>query len=402
MPPKAKYPKKKATAPTKQEKLPSDEVKNKAAAGRRKTGGSEPKKHLHPLKPQNAESNVGVQSNAAKLFAAIAAKQCTVVKTAIESKETREYDSGSEHSTITSDPAPNQLNECKAMLLKPEPADDPTDILSSVSSSNSLSVNIQFADIMKKLESIENNVQEMGKHQAKCLILGAQANAKIDYLLSEKAKQPTVNVAAKPQESLLVPVNSLTDLENAEKRCEDDSYVESVIREMGQMHGKNRFKTRGGTVCLQIIDHFVDRSFFRQCSWTGISKTFDENQKLVEKIAFSKYEKFINLFYRVIRNADEDFTKEECNKFFKQCLRNSKQRVGEQMLRLPAARNRTKRIPVDSNDYAEDEDDSEDRQAEGSNIEYIEEIVEHDHDPKRHVDDSNDMIVDETVFTADI
>ncbi|KXJ70914.1 hypothetical protein RP20_CCG022073 [Aedes albopictus] len=187
MPPKAKYLKKKATAPTKQEKL------------------------LHPLKPRNAEGNVGVQSNAAKLFAAIAAKQCTVVKTVVEN------------------PAPNQLNECKAMLLKPEPADDPTDILSSVSSSNSLSVNIQFADIMKKLESIENNVQEMGKHQAKCSILGAQANAKIDYT----AKQPTVNVAGKPQESLLVPVNSLTDLENAEKRCEDDSYVE-----MGQMHGK--------------------------------------------------------------------------------------------------------------------------------------------------------------------
>ncbi|XP_065094694.1 uncharacterized protein LOC135715287 [Ochlerotatus camptorhynchus] len=189
---------------------------------------------------------------------------------------------------------------------------------------------------------MENKMDDMGRQQEKCLLLLAQANAKIDSLSSALEKKQT---GEEPEKSLeltltLNPVKSLEDLEASEELCKDDCYVEKVVRSMGQIHGTNRFKND------EMIDYFVDRRFFRHYSWTGISKTFDENQQLVRKIAFSKYDRYINLFYRVIRNANEDFTKNDCNKFLKQCLRNSKQRLDDtKMLRLPAARNRRKALP---------------------------------------------------------
>ncbi|XP_055525292.1 uncharacterized protein LOC129718493 [Wyeomyia smithii] len=197
---------------------------------------------------------------------------------------------------------------------------------------------ISSIELLNKVEMIENKLDDMAKQQEKCLLLLAQANAKLDSLSTIADGKRTIQEHDQLQALVLTPVKCLADLENYEEQCKNEVFIKNVIRSTEQIHGKNRFNNKGITVCLQIIDHFVDQKFLRRCSWTGISKSFDDNQNLLPKIAFSKYERYINLFYEVVRNADEDFTKDECNRFFKQCLRNSKQRLEDKNQRQPAAR----------------------------------------------------------------
>ncbi|XP_062560897.1 uncharacterized protein LOC134225116 [Armigeres subalbatus] len=242
------------------------------------------------------------------------------------------------------------VEDSKSSNLEKKFKQEPTDVNSLVSSTTSLLSNnlsgesVTATEILNVLERIENKVDDMARQQEKCLLLVAQANAKVDALASTSIGKATVDEPRKLYQLKLTPVKSFADLEAVEEQCKDDEFVDEVLRSIGSIHGKNRFKGNGGTVGHQVIDYFVDRRFLRQCSWTGISKTFDENQHLVRKVSFSKYERYINLIYSVIRNADEDYTMEKCHKFLKQCLRNSKQRLDEtKMVRLPAARNRSKK-----------------------------------------------------------
>lgn len=335
-------------------------------AGESTTNGSQSKKQ--PLKPSNIQQNPETHLDSAALFAAIAKRKGEAVK----DKTAVNDDSGSEQfSTVSSGDEP-VVKQLKIEFVNQPEIETPDEVLSPASSS---SINFRNIDIMNMLKTINDKIDNIGKRQEKCVILAAQANAKIDSL-TQRSQQSQIE-PEKTAELKLIPVNSLVDLEAAEDLCKDEDYVENVIRQMGQIHGNNRFKSKGGTVCHQMIDYFVDRRFFCICSWTGISKTLDENQELVPKIAFSRYEKYINLFYKVIRNADDTFTKDECDKFLKLCMRNSKQRANELMLRQPASRNRPKKLPdgFGSNDDHNGETINHD---EDCNAEYIEEIIEQD------------------------
>nr|XP_029715675.1 uncharacterized protein LOC115259286 [Aedes albopictus] len=239
------------------------------------------------------------------------------------------------------------------------------------------------AEESNRQESIENKMNDILQNQQKCLLLLAQANAKLDSLGSDSGRKQVTGEPQEPEKIFKIalnPVKTLAELEAVEERCKDEQFVDDVIRSIGTIHGRNRFKGNGGTVCHQIIDRFVDRRFFRYCSWTGISKTMDENQQLVRKIAFSKFEHYIDLFYTAVRNADEDFTKEQCHKFLKQCLRNSKQRLDEtRNLRMPAARKRCKKILLDTemiDDTQEDMIIDEKEEEEGATDNLSEVIIE--------------------------
>ncbi|XP_058827098.1 uncharacterized protein LOC131687073 [Topomyia yanbarensis] len=202
----------------------------------------------------------------------------------------------------------------------------------------------------QSLGKFEDKLHRMEKQLDQCVFLLSQANAKIDMLSSRKQSEVDKDVIELNNISVQ-PVKTLQDLEALEKKCKDESYIKSVILSMGNIHGKHRFTGQGWTVCLQVIDYFLDRKFMREVSWTGVSKTKSENGEAVTKIAFSKYEHFINLFYQVILHADEQFSLAACHNFFKQCIRNSKQRLEDiKRVRLSVARKR--RIPgnVESTD----------------------------------------------------
>lgn len=374
----------------------------KSAAGTVKASAVTKKQ---PLKPRNNDRNIVVREDAAALFAAIAKRKSEAAK----DQEAVDDDSASEQLNTFSSDDERVVKKVKlesANLLEIEATHE---VPSSASSKTSLSTSLRNDEIMNMLKIINDKVDNIEKRQEKCLILTAQVNAKIDRLTSRSEQRQSSNASEKTADIKLIPVNSLADLEAAEEQCEDQNYVNNVIREMGKIHGNNRFKNKGGTVCHQMIDFFVDRRFFRLCSWTGISKTLDENNEVVPKIPFSRYEKYINLFYKVICNSDSTFTKDECHKFLKQCLRNSKQRANELLLRQPASRNRSKKLldvsgPSDgeivdhgqnSKSITEFIEESIEQDQECSKIEYIEQVNDNEQD---YSEDLNGMIIEEVVL----
>lgn len=213
---------------------------------------------------------------------------------------------------------------------------------------------ITLKALFEQQKLLENQVN-------KGLLMLSQLNAKVDVIGS---RNPTDKADDEEQvvvkKNVLEPVSNLAELEAVEHKCMDDRFVESVICSLGKIHGKHRFTGAGQTVCLQLIDYFVDRRFLRDVSWTGVSKTKDEHGRPITKIAFSKYTKFIDLFFHTVLNADELFSLEACHKFLKQCIRNSKQRLEDiKQVRASVSRKRGRKIAEMNGGSCEDDDDDD-------------------------------------------
>lgn len=176
----------------------------------------------------------------------------------------------------------------------------------------------------------------------KCLTLLAHANAKLDALGSAgssgcKHECQAVGVKKIPMD----PVKDLRELDLLEENSKKEEFVKSVIASIGQLHGRQRYVGKGGSVCLQIMDYFFDRHFLLECSWTGTGRKSSEQEQVVRKIPFSKFEGVIKLFYQTVLQSDPEFSMDECKSFLHRCLRNAKQRFEELGgTRKPAARKR--------------------------------------------------------------
>ncbi|XP_029725552.1 uncharacterized protein LOC109426674 isoform X1 [Aedes albopictus] len=147
-----------------------------------------------------------------------------------------------------------------------------------------------------------------------------------------------------PMERPLTPVKNLEDLEALQERARDEQFVETIVHSLGIVHGQGRSVGNGWTVSLQTVDYFFDRRFLLRCSWTGSGRNREKAGERISKIAFHKYDKVINLFYRVIVYSDPLFTFNDCMKFLHRCIRNAKARAADvKGMRLSVARNRKKR-----------------------------------------------------------
>ncbi|XP_065093748.1 uncharacterized protein LOC135714338 isoform X1 [Ochlerotatus camptorhynchus] len=156
------------------------------------------------------------------------------------------------------------------------------------------------------------------------------------------AQRPIPN--GQPLEGLLSPVKNLEDLEMLQDRARDERFVEAIVQSLGNIHGKDRCVGKGWTVSLQTVDFFFDRRFLLRCSWTGSGRNKEKDGVKISKIAFHKYDKVINLFYRMVLHSDPLFTYNDCMKFLHRCVRNAKARAADvKQMRQSVARNRKKR-----------------------------------------------------------
>lgn len=166
------------------------------------------------------------------------------------------------------------------------------------------------------------------------------------------AQKPIPN--GQPPEGLLSPVKNLEDLETLQDRARDDRFVEAIVQSLGNIHGKDRCVGKGWTVSLQTVDFFFDRRFLLRCSWTGSGRNKEKDGVKISKIAFHKYDKVINLFYRVVLHSDPLFTYNDCMKFLHRCVRNAKARAADvKRMRQSVARNRKKRTDPILTDYSQ-------------------------------------------------
>ncbi|XP_062709121.1 uncharacterized protein LOC134288392 [Aedes albopictus] len=208
----------------------------------------------------------------------------------------------------------------------------------------------------------------------KCLTLLAHANAKLDALGSSGSSRcqhecQAIGVQKIPME----PVKSLRELELLEENTKQKEFVASMMASIGQLHGRKRYTGKGGSVCLQIVDYFFDRQFLLQCSWTGTGRKHSEQEQVLRKIPFSKFESTIKLFHQTVLQSDPEYSFDECKAFLHRCLRNAKQRFEEiGGVRKPAARKRKLR---DANEQEEEyEEEIVEDESGQSSLMYVEDI----------------------------
>ena len=133
---------------------------------------------------------------------------------------------------------------------------------------------------------------------------------------------------------VLKPVKSLEDFIKLEERLKDSSYAARLIDSMVYICGDSG-KAKGIDSCYKLVDCFVDRQFLQNCSWTGNSRNTEST-----KVALKYFEKFRHCFLNIVLRSDKDFSEAELDKFFKNILRNSKQRSNVRNIINLASENR--------------------------------------------------------------
>lgn len=181
----------------------------------------------------------------------------------------------------------------------------------------------QFEAINRNQESILQNQKTILQNQKIILTKLASLSLELEEGLIKinKSSQPAVLVdnAAKTSIEIFTQVDSVASLTALEKALEDDRYSDSLLQKLSIIYGSNG-KRQGLNVAYRLLDDMFSRKLMTQCSWAGGSR--GENVK----VAFKSYKNIIVFFFKIVQQADNHFTLEECEQFFKNILKNSTRR----------------------------------------------------------------------------
>lgn len=236
-----------------------------------------------------------------------------------------------------------------------------------------------FCDVTTQTDQVEQDphpkvLDSTESKLNKCLTLLAHANAKLDALGSAGSAQCNQECQAIGIKKIpMQPVKNVREMELLEENSKKEDFVKSVMVSIGQLHGRQRYTGRGGTVCLQIMDYFFDREFLLHCSWTGSGRKSADQEQVLRKIPFYKFEGVIKLFHQTVLQSDPEFSMDECKSFLHRCLRNAKQRLEEVGgPRKPAARKR--KHLVEANEQEVEYEEVVEEEAGESSVLYVEDM----------------------------
>lgn len=99
------------------------------------------------------------------------------------------------------------------------------------------------------------------------------------------------------------------------------------MSEIGGMTGKKD----GKKIVYLLMDRLFERQLLTLCSWTGSTKKKEEK---IKKIAFLKYNRIIEIFYKILHLADSNYTIDDNMILLKRILKNSVSRSKQLEKRL--------------------------------------------------------------------
>lgn len=123
----------------------------------------------------------------------------------------------------------------------------------------------------------------------------------------------TMDESVHTQTMVVSPVNSLLELNELERRLQDEKVMNSYLEGMSYICGTSG-KAQSPQCCNKLIDYFITPDFLQQCTWVG---------SMERSLKF--YRNFRSLFTRLVMQADKDFTEMKSDKFFKALLKSSKE-----------------------------------------------------------------------------
>lgn len=161
--------------------------------------------------------------------------------------------------------------------------------------------------MMQALTTLENRLSSLAdavKGSNSKLPAASQTDGQTPMEVSEPAQMTIVN-----------PISSLQELNELERKLQDDKVMRSYLAGMSYVCGTSG-KARAQDCCNKLIEHFITPEFLQQCTWVGATE-----------LSLKFYRNVRSLFSRLIIQADKDFTEMKCDKFFKSLLKGKEQEV---------------------------------------------------------------------------
>ncbi|XP_049886767.1 uncharacterized protein LOC126381311 [Pectinophora gossypiella] len=170
----------------------------------------------------------------------------------------------------------------------------------------------------------------------KLAVLQATVDSLFVHVLNQSKAAPLNNTVSN-ESAVIKPASSRQELEKLEDFLKNECNFSSTVSAMNFICGTSG-KSKGLDSCYKLIDYFFTRDLLLFCSWTGTSRQND-------KIPLKYYYNTRKCFLCLVRKADNDFSEQECDKFFKTIIKNAKQRMNPKI--MSATKHRAKKTGAD-------------------------------------------------------
>lgn len=182
---------------------------------------------------------------------------------------------------------------------------------------NQMLMNNNQLKIMASLAQLATSVETLKKQVSS-----------IDKYAQVEHRTPVADVDFKP-------VNSLEELDRLEAELMDENIMKRYVKKLSTICGTSG-RSDGVDSAYRLIDYMATREMMNMCSWTGLARDVAEqpagnHQVGACKIPLKFYVKFRELFFTVIRLSDETFSEASSDKFLKDVMKNSKQRLSSKV-----------------------------------------------------------------------
>lgn len=190
-----------------------------------------------------------------------------------------------------------------------------------------------------KLDLIMTTLENVLENQHK--IMKELSNFQVVFEMAMKKRNADNAVASSSQNSSKIspfqPIDCLEDLKEINEKLKDTEVFNEYVDRLSFICGRDT-KIKGIDHSYMLVDKFFTRKFFTLCSWAGGAKVPNT------KFPFKFYENVISLFFKLVRLADQRFTLEDCEDFFKSVIRNCVRRNNSSMIRTSRSKNRPKQL----------------------------------------------------------
>ncbi|KAF5275716.1 hypothetical protein FQR65_LT16592 [Abscondita terminalis] len=118
------------------------------------------------------------------------------------------------------------------------------------------------------------------------------------------------------------PISNSRELREIDNKLSDNElFAKEVFQHFKKIIGNVPDRSNGLDTCYIIIDHFFDKKFMVNCSWTGASRTAG-----VEKCSIRDCKNILKLFFTIVRSSNKNFSEKLMKEFFSGVTRNAKKR----------------------------------------------------------------------------
>ncbi|XP_045473413.1 uncharacterized protein LOC123679900 [Harmonia axyridis] len=194
----------------------------------------------------------------------------------------------------------------------------------------------------KKLDTIMTTLETVLENQHK--IMKELSNFQVVFEMTMKKKNASESHSQNNCDiSPIRPIDSLETLKEFNEKLNDPEVFTEYVNRLSFICGRDT-RMKGIDHGYLLVDKFFTRNFFTLCSWAGGARVPNS------KFGFKFYENVINLFFKLVHLADQKFSLEDCEDFFKGVIRNCVRRNNALNIRTSRSKNRPKELSYNAQD----------------------------------------------------